>query len=90
MSDVERLLKDRRRVAEQMYTTEAGREFIYYLLEDMHFFDPVVEDPEIIMRNFARDMLETYFGVMVNNRGHRSFIAEAIIGAPKPEETEDE
>ncbi len=81
---------NRRAVAEALYKTDAGKWFVYYLLEDMRFFDSVESDSEIVMRNFAIDMLQTYFGALVDNKSHRSMVLEAIMGVERPEETEDE
>ncbi|MFH2073960.1 MAG: hypothetical protein ABIJ57_01245, partial [Pseudomonadota bacterium] len=78
------LIRQRRAAAEQVIMTPAGKDFVYFLLEDMRFFDAIVTDAEIAIHNFARDMLENYFGVMVNNRDHRSLLTEAILGAWKP------
>lgn len=75
----------RRETAREMYATASGKAFLHYLLEDLRFFDPVVSDAEITMHNFAVDMLREYFGVLVDNDSHRSFVLDAIMRAWKPE-----
>ena len=81
---------DRRAVSEQVWNTKAGKWFIYYLLEDMRFFDEVTLDPEIVMRNFAVQMLQQYFGVMTDKKNHRSMLLEAMMRVEKPEGEENE
>jgi len=97
-SDEKRLIRnrekrwreERRAVAERVYSTPDGKWFLYYLLEDMRLLDPVTTEAEIVMHNFAIDMLQIYFGALVDNQSHRSMVIEAIMAVERPEEKEDE
>ena len=90
MSDLHKWNADRRSAAAQVYNTEAGKWFLFYLMKDMCFFDPVTQDDEIVMRNFAIYMLREYFGVLEDSQDHQSMVLEAMMAVPRPEERDDE
>ena len=81
---------DRRSVCDQLYKTDAGKWFIFYLLDDLRFFDTVTTDADIVMRNFAVDMLREYFGVLADSKDHRSMVLEAIMSVQRSEGNDNE
>ena len=87
-------LDDRRTAAARIWDTPQGKEFVSYLLDDLGLWDVAVEEPEMILHNFALVVLKRYFGISDDygvkaNRLHRAALTEAIIGVEAPKEMID-
>lgn len=82
-------LEHRRAVAAEVFAIPAGKELIAFLIDDLGFYDIPESESDMIKHNFALWLFKTYFEVTGDDASHRSFVTEAIIGAPKPPREKD-